>query len=411
MTGVADVLQMLLETTGATTVATLLALALRRRLRTTFGASVAYGAWAMVPVAAIAALLPAATKPVMAVPMLQILAATPLAISATDAAASVGYGIWLSLAWMLGMLLAVLWFARQQHGFRRGLGELHWRADGLQQADTIAGLPAAIGLWRPAVVLPADFDTHYSGEQRALMLAHERMHITRGDLHANALTATLRCVFWFNPLLPFAARHFRHDQELACDQRVIALHPHSRRAYGEAMFKTQLATQLLPLGCHWLAFNGSRSHPLKERIAMLKQPVPSLSRSLAGGAFVIALTFTVGVTAWAAQPSKAAPRVAHQVPPQASTRHGNRTPAPAYPADALARHVGGKVELEIGIDAEGNPADVVVVHAEPVGVFDQAAIDAAKKWKFQPKMEHGRAVASRIRVPIDFRPTKSTARL
>jgi TonB family protein len=201
-------------------------------------------------------------------------------------------------------------------------------------------------------------------------------------------------------------RHFRHDQELACDQRVIALHPHSRRAYGEAMFKTQLATQPLPLGCHWLAFNGSRSHPLKERIAMLKQPVPSLSRSLAGGVFVIALTFTVGVTAWAAQPSKATSRVTHRALPLPSTQGINHMPPPAYPADALARHVGGKVQLEIGVDAQGDPVDVTVVHAEPAGVFDQVAIDAAKKWKFQPKMEHGRAVASRIRVPIDFRSDK-----
>jgi TonB family protein len=153
------------------------------------------------------------------------------------------------------------------------------------------------------IVLPADFETRYSDEQQTLMLAHERMHIVRGDLHANALTAAMRCVFWFNQLLHAAARHFRQDQELACDLRVIARHPHARRAYGEAMFKTQLALHPLPLGCHWLA-GDNRSHPLKERIAMLKQPVPSLTRWAGGAVLVVALAFGVGFAAWSSQPKR-----------------------------------------------------------------------------------------------------------
>jgi bla regulator protein BlaR1 len=409
MIAVADLSALLAGTTLASSVALLLVLLLRRPLRAAFGAAVGYGIWGLVPAALLAVLLPAATAP-MVVHAVVIDAVTRVAMTAA-ASHTVDYAPWACMAWVFGAALVALHFVRQQRRFMRTLGRLHLREDGLVEAEAIAGLPAAIGLLRPRIFLPADHDTRYSIEQQQLMQMHERTHIARGDLQANAIAALLRCVFWFNPLLHFAVRHFRHDQELACDQRVIALHPHSRRAYGEAMFKTQLATQPLPLGCHWLAFNGSRSHPLKERIAMLKQPVPSLSRSLSGAAFVIALTFTVGVTAWAAQPSKAALRVTHRALPHTSTQAINHMPPPAYPVNALAQHVGGKVELEIGIDAEGNPADVVVVHAEPVGVFDQAAIDAAKKWKFQPKMEHGRAVANRIRVPIDFRSTKSTARL
>ena len=403
MIAVADLLQALLETTVATTVAVLLVLALRRRLRALFGATVAYAAWALVPVAAIAVLLPAATRPVMAVPMLQVLVGAPTPTPLAAAAASLDWRPWLGVAWMSGALIAVLWFARQQRGFRQGLGVLQRRADGLQQAQAVDGLPAAIGLWKPAIVLPADFDTRYSSEQRALMVAHERMHIVRGDLHANALTAAMRCVFWFNPLLHAAARHFRHDQELACDLRVIARHPHARRAYGEAMFKTQLALHPLPLGCHWLA-GGNRSHPLKERIAMLKQPVPSLSRWIAGAALVAVLALGVGFAAWSAQPARAV--VSHDVPPPPPPPPAPPAPpalpAPAYPKDALAQHINGKVVLLIDIDAQGNPTNVVVDKSEPAGVFDQASIDAARKWKFQPAVKDGRPVAGRISVPVQF---------
>jgi TonB family protein len=77
-------------------------------------------------------------------------------------------------------------------------------------------------------------------------------------------------------------------------------------------------------------------------------------------------------------------------------------PAPAYPKDALAQHINGKVVLLIDIDAQGNPTNVVVDRSEPPGVFDQVSIDAARKWKFQPAIKDGRPVAGRISVPVQF---------
>jgi hypothetical protein len=35
-------------------------------------------------------------------------------------------------------------------------------------------------------------------------------------------------------------------------------------------------------------------------------------------------------------------------------------------------------------------------------VFDAAAIEAAWQWKFKPRLEDGKAVAGRVRVPVDF---------
>src|SRR5690606_23093982 len=116
-----------------------------------------------------------------------------------------------------------------------------------------------------------------------------------------------------------AARRFRHDQELACDQRVIARHPQSRRSYGEAMFKTQLAAGPLPLGCHW-----GYGHPLKERIAMLKQPIPTRARVLTGSALMLALSLGVGLTAWATQPAQ------EQAKPQVTS---GATGEPSMPED------------------------------------------------------------------------------
>jgi len=68
----------------------------------------------------------------------------------------------------------------------------------------------------------------------------------------------------------------------------------------------------------------------------------------------------------------------------------------------VEQKISGTVVLVIDIDAQGNPVDVEVERSEPAGVFDQAAIDAAWKWKFNPELKAGKPVASRVRVPVTF---------
>jgi len=107
------------------------------------------------------------------------------------------------------------------------------------------------------------------------------------------------CVFWFNPLIYWAISRLRADQELACDAQVLARHAGARRSYANALLKTQLATESgwrMPVGCHWQS-----SHSLKERIVMLKRPLPGVSRRVLGIAGIAALIGTGSYAAWAAQ--------------------------------------------------------------------------------------------------------------
>ena len=370
----ADLMPLLVETTLSMSAAIGIVLLVRRPLRRWFGAGIGYSAWVLVPVSILAVHLPAKALTVLPAGamgdafVVQVTASTE--VMATDA------GSWIVAAWMAGMLAMALRLAFQQRAFLRSLGELRPREDGAFQAGSIAGLPAVVGLLRPRTVLPADFDLRYTGEQRTLLRMHELEHVARGDLWANALVAALRCVSWFNPLVHLAARWFRHDQELACDQRVLSHRPRSRRAYGEAMFNTQLAAQPLPIGCHW-----GFGHPLKERIV---------------------LASFAGVTAWAAQPSVAAEPTGTPVPANAALESRMLHP-PKYPAEALAQKVSGRVVLLIDVDATGTPTAIVVEEADPAGVFDAAAVAAAWNWKFDPEIKDGEPVASRIRVPVDFR--------
>jgi len=298
----ADPLAMLWEATLASSAALLLVLAMRRPVRALLGASAAYALWLCVPVVVLAVLLPRGMDAPLALPAAWQVAPVG-AVAALQPRAQWHWHQWLLPLWAAGVLVAMALQGWRQQRFQRGLGVVQRGDDGLYRSTSAtAGLPAVIGLVRPRILLPADFDRRYTAQEKVLVIAHERLHVRRGDLLANALAALLGCLFWFNPLLPFAMRRFRLDQELACDGRVIARHPHARRQYGEAMLKTQVDPSLLPLGCHWQA-----SHPLKERIDMLKRPIPSPLHWLASMLLALVVTAATGYLAWATQPPAPSP--------------------------------------------------------------------------------------------------------
>ena len=400
----------LLETSVASSAAIVLVLLLRRPVRHLLGAHIAYLLWLLVPVAVIAVLVPRSEQASMlGAAMPAIGAGLELATLRNQGLAGIA-GPWLLVAAWLAGAAAMLWRLHgQQRRFRAHVGPLRPLRDGLLQANSSAGLPAVIGLWRPRIVLPLDFEARYEPGQRELILQHERIHMRRRDLQVNALAAALRCVYWFNPLVHLAVHRFRHDQELACDELVVTRNPHRRRAYGEAMLKTQLQQLPLPVGCHWQAH-----HPLKERIEMLGRPVPRKSHRILGGVFVATLASLMAFTAFSAQPPKRTPvtsdvagnaQPASEPTPVAVLASPDLwpTPAPYYPAEAAALGISGQVMLLVDFAADGSVTGVEIERAEPAGVFDAAAVAAARKWRFQPAMEEGRAVAGRVRVPVDFR--------
>jgi bla regulator protein blaR1 len=292
-----EALQWLWTTTLEVGLALLILLALPRLLRRHFGAGVAYATWWLLPAVFIASLLPGRTVQTVAVAQTMQSVAEPLAM-APVAATQDDSTFWLAL-WLAGVVVMMLRLWHQQRRFERALGRLQPLPERLWRSQATHGLPAVVGAVRAKIVLPADFAQRYDDQQRLLMLAHERWHLHSGDPLANLAFAIVRCLFWFNPLVHLAAARFRHDQELACDQAVVAAHPQSRRAYGEAMLKTLMAGSQAPLSCHW-----GFSHPLKERVMQLRSPMPRPSVRRVGIATVAMLMCGAGFAVWSAQPAR-----------------------------------------------------------------------------------------------------------
>lgn len=397
---ITDLLQLLLDASVLGTAAMLLVALLRKPLRERLGARAAYALWSMLPLVLIASLLPdpsvglamtSITHPFVGVVSLGNMMAPEPISEAT---------IWLA-GWMIGVLsMAALLIARQMK-LHEQLHDLVLTPDGSWRSPHVL-TPALVGLWRPRIVLPADFEQRYCEDEQALVLAHERAHLRQGDPWANAVACAFLCMFWFNPLVYWAFGRFRFDQELACDACVVSQTPNARQRYAQALLKTQLSDDApwhLPLSCHWQS-----CHPLKERIAMLKRPLPTGLRRRIGLAFALVLCATASVVVWAAQPttqSTPLPDSSTDIPVKEDITA--RTP-PGYPKAALDANQGGKVLLRVQIDSSGNVVDVLVDHSEPAGVFEQVSINAAKQWKFNPGRKDGKPVGGWVLVPISFEP-------
>jgi len=299
-----EFLRYLLALTIASTLSVLVALAIRRVVRRVFGAATAYFSWLLVPVSTFAVLLPNAPNSGSTIGIslhIDPLSALSHAIDRTlssslHTAPLVDWTDWALGTWVVGAALFVLYLTGLQRVFVNSLGTLSGTRCVLR-AEHSGGCPALLGVLRPKIILPVDFETRYTRMERLLVLSHERTHLRRGDAAWNALVAAMRCLLWFNPLVHVAATRFREDQELSCDAAVVEDYPGLRRTYATAMLKTQLADTALPVGCHWQS-----KHHFKERLQMLNKPTHNLWRRRFGRVVVALTCVVVGYSAWAAEP-------------------------------------------------------------------------------------------------------------
>jgi beta-lactamase regulating signal transducer with metallopeptidase domain len=302
-----ELVSVLAMTSLAISAGILLMLVLRRPLRKLLGATVVYQAWLLVPALMAVPLLP---RPAVAhkTAVVTLVQSSAGAVATAAAPAASWNGV-LALAWLCGALVLALFFWRAHATFVARLGRLAPRGELYISASGDAG-PALLGLWRPKVVVPADFASRYSEQEQALIVAHEQVHARRGDVAVNLLQASLQCVFWFNPLVHLAALCFRADQEMACDAAVLRRHPGLVRTYAAALLKSQAFSTAVPLtvACSWRI-----NHPVKERFMTLQQNQPGTRRRLFGRFLVASLILGTGWAGLAARADDAPGRKYYDV--------------------------------------------------------------------------------------------------
>ena len=144
---------------------------------------------------------------------------------------------------------------------------------------------------------------------------------------------------------------------------------------------------------------------------MLREPIASRRRRIAGNAAVAALASFVAFAAWSAQPPAAAQTISPgddvtmRIKPDPSFVGEMRLQPPPYPREALDERVGGTVKLLVDLAADGRITGISIEDPESVDPrLAKAVAKAAWDWKFNPQLKDGKPVAGRVRVPVTFTP-------
>jgi len=73
-----------------------------------------------------------------------------------------------------------------------------------------AKTPAVYGIFRPVMLLPANYFDHLSPQEAQHVLLHELAHIKRGDLWLHGAALLLQIIYWINPLMIWVRQQVKH---------------------------------------------------------------------------------------------------------------------------------------------------------------------------------------------------------
>jgi hypothetical protein len=103
-------------------------------------------------------------------------------------------------------------------------------------------VPTAIGLLKPAIVVPGWVLNELSPEELNQILLHELAHLRRWDDWTNLAQKLVKALFFFHPAVWWIEKRVSLEREMACDDAVLA-ETASPRAYAECL--THLAERTM----------------------------------------------------------------------------------------------------------------------------------------------------------------------
>lgn len=106
-----------------------------------------------------------------------------------------------------------------------------------------------------------------------------------------------------------------------------------------------------------------------------------------------------------APPAPAPPPTAPEAPASSPSDRAPvlvSSPAPRYPAQAWRRRESGTVRVRVDVGPDGVPTATSLVQGSGSRSLDKAALDAVRRWRFEPAMAAGRPTVASVVVPIEF---------
>lgn len=221
--------------------------------------------------------------------------------------------------------------------------------------------PFILGVIRPRIYLPFGLE---AGAQ-AMVLAHERAHLRRGDQLWKPLGYLILTAYWFNPVCWLAYILFCRDIEAACDEKVVReLGEGCKAAYSRALLACSVPRKLVT-ACP-LAFGETGVKARIRSVLNYKKPAFWLVLAAVIASVAVAVCFlTDPKREDPAQNPPAAEEAAAQAPAQSID-------APSAPEPAIDEQAGLDPDFFTGTDGYGNSVTVQALFT--------AATEAGGNW-------------------------------
>lgn len=154
-------------------------------------------------------------------------------------------------------------------------------------------VPVAIGIFRPAILIPSAVMTGLSPDQLELVLLHELQHFRRRDHLVVVLQRLVETLLFFHPFVWIVSRQVSIQREHCCDEDVVSAGA-TPVDYASCLLRiAELQPTRGPAHSVSLAANGHRPSQLRSRVSrILGLPDPTHGRFALSGVLSLTLLLT-----------------------------------------------------------------------------------------------------------------------
>jgi bla regulator protein blaR1 len=326
----------------------------------------------------------------------------------------------LAVAWAGGVAGLLAWFGAAAFALRSRRRD--WKGMELRGRQVLISRdegPGIVGLIRNQVILPR-WCLALPETAVELVLVHEEEHRRAGDTRLLVPMIAAAILLPWNLPLWWMVDRYRQAAELDCDARVLRRFPEYRKVYGELLLLV-CSRGVAPMGT--LTTFAESDSTLERRIRMLTQisKERQLRRALVlgvvGGLLIVVACLVPGPdgdvpdlmgpeeaplvdrTPLAQEPTF----TPYEVEPEVRNPSEIRAALAAeYPPILRDAGIGGVVMVYFFIDEEGVVAEAQVKQPSGHQALDQAAVRAARQFRFSPALNQGEPVPVWVQIPIRF---------
>jgi len=301
-----------------------------------------------------------------------------------------------STVWIAGTAVLLVRLVVRIYAIRRVLAHSRqYRSSAEYEVRTTPGLstPVAWGLGRKLMLLPESV-SEWNDDRLRIVLMHEAGHLRRNDCWA-LLAAEIACaLYWCNPLVWFAARQMRREQEHMADDDVI------RQGVPAEEYASHLVAIARAGRVPALAAGAVHQSDLSVRVNAILDP--RRVRTMATRRMLM-LGITALFTITLPLASMQAGRKIYKI-----TEEGVIAPKlvekvePNYTETAKDAKIEGTVIVMVVIEVDGKIHEAKVIHGIDEGL-DANAVAAVQSWRFEPAHKAGEPVPVAAKIEVNFR--------